>query len=351
MKHVSTNSSGTGSWFASWLVAQQHGTDDLWLAFSDVLGEDQDNYRFLVEGTAAIYGVTLPDGWRDLIPVEDVDGEYEQIRPLREFAAKHLPQLVWLVEGRDIWQVFKDNRFLGNSRLANCSKFLKQQPARGWLEANCDPADTTVYVGIDFTEFHRLEPIRKAYLPFTARAPMCEHPYRGKQEGHDELRRLGILPPRLTRMGMAHSNCGGFCVRAGQGQFVRGLEAFPRRFAKWESKEQELREHLGRDDVAILKDRSFEGILAYLGLAEGDLEWHNDREVFWDEDAEEWRDEGGRYAVVKATGEPLPAAVPLRLTTLRERIEGKPDQLSLLDIGIDADDIGGCGCFVSEEAS
>src|ERR1700755_2803522 len=129
MKHVVMFSSGAGSWAAAKRVAAKYGTDDLYLVFSDVkgenpsphAGEDEDNYRFLKEAAA------------------DVGGE-----------------LIWLKEGRDIWQVFHDDRYLGNSRLANCSKFLKQRPAKKWLKENCDPKNTIVYVGIDWTEIHRM---------------------------------------------------------------------------------------------------------------------------------------------------------------------------------------------------
>src|SRR4051794_34291502 len=96
-------SSGAGSWAAARRVADQHGTDNLVLLFADVKGEDEDNYRFLHEAAA------------------DIGGE-----------------LVVVSDGRTIWDVFKDDRFLGNTRLANCSKFLKQKPARDWLDANCD---------------------------------------------------------------------------------------------------------------------------------------------------------------------------------------------------------------------
>lgn len=256
-KHVVMFSSGAGSWAAAQRVADQHGTENLWLVFSDVSMEDEDNYRFLREAAADIGGT-----------------------------------LVWLKDGRDIWQVFKDNRFLGNSRLANCSKFLKQQPARAWLDANCDPATTTVYVGIDWTESHRLPAIVRNYLPYAAAAPLTEPPYVEKRDILADLRRRGIEPPRLYDLGFQHANCGGGCVRAGQGQFAHLLKAMPTRYAEWERNEQELRDHLGVD-VAILKDRT-----------------------------------GG-------------TAVPLTLRRFRERIESGGDQLDLWDIG-------GCGCFVDE---
>lgn len=122
-------SGGIGSWATAKRVAAEHGTDDLVLLFADVkghsdtphIGEDEDTYRFIEDAAANVGG-----------------------------------QLVTVMDGRTIWDVFKDARMLGNSRIAKCSHILKQKPCRDWLEANCDPSDTVVYVGIDWTETHRV---------------------------------------------------------------------------------------------------------------------------------------------------------------------------------------------------
>lgn len=224
MKHVVMFSSGAGSWAAARRVADKHGTDNLFLLFTDVkgnndsphAGEDEDNYRFLKEAAA------------------DIGGE-----------------LVWLKEGRDIWQVFHDRKYLGNSRIANCSQELKQKMAKEWLKDNCDPADTTIYVGIDWTEIHRMAGVVKGYYPYAAKAPLCESPYLERADHLKALRVKGIEPPRLYQLGFAHANCGGFCVRAGQAHFAHLLEVFPERYAYHEAKEQELRDYLGKD-VTIL---------------------------------------------------------------------------------------------------
>lgn len=260
-KHIVMFSGGIGSYATAKRVAERHGTENLYLVFADVkgnaesphLGEDSDTYRFITEAHRVIGG-----------------------------------ELVHLKEGRDIWQVFKDNRFLGNSRLANCSKFLKQRPSREWLEANCDPEDSTVYIGIDWTEVHRIPAIESAYLPYRAVCPMTEAPYLDKQEMIEMARADGIEPPRLYSMGFPHNNCGGFCVRAGHGQFKILLEKNRDAYLFHERKEQELREYLGKD-VAILRSRK-----------------------------------GGVS----------------RPVTLREFRESRDP--------IDMDDIGGCGCFVDE---
>lgn len=266
MKHVVMFSGGIGSWATAKRVAAEHGTDDLTLLFADVkgdnpsphVGEDEDCYRFITDAAANV-GATL----------------------------------VTVKDGRDIWQVFKDRRFLGNSRQANCSEELKQKPCRAWLDAHCDPADTVVYVGIDWTETHRIPKIKMGYLPYRAEAPLTEKPCLDKEQMIAWAKSEGLEPPRMYAQGYPHANCGGGCVRAGKAQFALLYRTNPERFAVWADKEQEVREHLGRDDVTILTEQ------------------------------------------VRGEERNLP------LVKLRERLQSQP---SLFD---DDDEFGGCGCFVA----
>jgi hypothetical protein len=218
-------SGGIGSWAAAKRVAELHGTDDLILLFSDTMTEDEDLYRFIEDSH------------------KNVGGE-----------------LVILRDGRNIWDVFKDKRFLGNSRLASCSHELKQKPARKWIDDNCDPAETIVYVGIDWTETHRLGAIERNYQPFAAKAPLCERPYLDKNQLIEWAKREDLAPPRLYDLGFSHNNCGGFCVRAGQAQMKQLMKTFPERFDYHAQKEQELREYLGKD-VTILREQVNKEIL------------------------------------------------------------------------------------------
>lgn len=214
-------SGGVGSWAAARRVADRYGTEGLTLLFADTLGEDEDLYRFLPEAAADVGGT-----------------------------------LVRVADGRTIWEVFRDERYLGNTRVDPCSKILKRQQLDRWREENCDPEHTTVYIGIDWTEEHRLEGVRARLPRWTVEAPMCEAPYLSKADMLGLLRERGIRPPRLYEMGFPHNNCGGFCVKAGQAHFAHGLKMLPERYAEWERAEQAMRDQLGRDDIAILRDRT-----------------------------------------------------------------------------------------------
>ncbi len=255
-------SGGIGSYWAARRIIEAHGADAVTLLFSDVkgdstdphVGEDEDNYRFIADA------------------VEDLGARYVRV-----------------ADGRTIWDVFKDKRFLGNARQANCSHLLKQAPARKWLNENTTPENTVIVIGIDWSETHRRPAIRSAYEPYAVEFPMCDEPFWDKERMIAEGRARGLEPPRLYSYGFAHANCGGGCVRSGQGQFKLLLDAMPERFAVWEQNEAALREYLDKD-VAILRDRR-----------------------------------GG-------------TSTPMTLTQLRAREAGS----------IDMFDLGGCGCFVDE---
>lgn len=213
-------SGGAGSWATARRVADRHGTDGMVLLFADTLTEDEDLYRFVGEAAADV-GV-----------------------PLTRIA-----------EGRTVWEVFRDERMMGSTRADPCSRVLKREPLRRWLEASCDPTSTTVYLGIDWTEEHRLTRALRHWEPWRVEAPLCEPPYLWRQDHVDALRARGIEPPRLYSWGMPHNNCGGFCVKAGISQFVRLLEVAPERYAWHERQEAGFREMVGKD-VSILRDRS-----------------------------------------------------------------------------------------------
>jgi len=246
-------SGGVGSWGAAKRVVEMHGAASTTLLFTDTLIEDPDLHRFLDEAAA---NVGAP--------------------------------LVKIADGRTPWQVFRDRRMLGNSRIAPCSTELKQKPARAWMAENAP--DAVVVVGIDWTEMHRLEGARNGWQPWAVEAPLCEPPYVTKPDLLAMLDDAGIQRPALYREGFVHNNCGGGCVRAGSAQFAHLYRTRPMTFAQWEQGENDMRAFLAAD-VAILRDRR-----------------------------------GGD-------------TTPLTLTALRTKLETQPTLF-------DAEDWGGCGCFM-----
>ncbi len=198
---------------------------------------------------------------------------------------------VEIADGRNIWQLFRDRRMIGNTRIDPCSEDLKRKLARKWMEAEFpDPATAIVVVGIHAEEGHRLPAIQANWAPYAVRAPLNE----GKIIGLSELERwaadAGLWKQQLYLDGFPHANCGGRCVKQGHGGFIRLLELRPAKFLEMEREEESMRRYLGKD-VAILRDRR-----------------------------------GG-------------TTKPLTLRALRERVEqGRRDECDLFDVG-------GCGCF------
>lgn len=117
-------------------------------------------------------------------------------------------------------------------------------------------------------------------------------PHTTKQGMLDALRARGLELSDSYEDGLAHDNCGGFCIKQGHRGFIQLLTKRPEVFAYHEGKEQEFREFVGKD-VSILRDRR-----------------------------------GG-------------TTKPLTLQALRERVEAK--QFALLDF---ADEGKVCGCAI-----
>lgn len=244
MDHVVFFSGGMSSFFTAQRVVEKHGNENLKLLFTDTKYEDEDLYRFLREGA------------------EHLGGE-----------------LIWLADGRDPWEVFRDVKFLGNSRIDPCSRILKRELAQKWVRSNYpDHRDVTLYLGMNWNEGHRTKRSKKYWAPYEVESPLLEPPYIERSQMMGELDHLGIYPPRLYEMGFPHNNCGGFCVKAGQAHFLLLLRELPERYAEAERKEEEMRQLLDKD-VSILKDRRG-GTVKPLTLREFRLRDHKDREPY-----------------------------------------------------------------------
>lgn len=182
MRCVSMFSGGAGSWAATKRAVAKYGAENVTLLFADTLKEDADLYRFLPE-SAAEMGV----------------------------------ELVTVADGRTPFQLFRDRRFLGNNRVPTCSKWLKIVPCEKWMKENRDSGDTTIVVGIDWSEIHRLSAIETNWSPFQVWAPMTEKPYMSKTEVVSWMRECGVTPPRGYSEGFPHNNClAQGCVRGGK---------------------------------------------------------------------------------------------------------------------------------------
>ena len=118
MKHVVGFSGGTASAVMAKIVADEF-PDKTILLYHNTNTEPKDNDRFRNE--VAIYiGIPI---------TEDSDG-------------------------RDIWQVFDDEKFLGSGRNTPCSRILKQERSLKYLKNN-QPA--IIYIGFTLEEYRRAQ--------------------------------------------------------------------------------------------------------------------------------------------------------------------------------------------------
>lgn len=265
-------SGGAGSWLMSKIDMANHPDADHRFIFADTLYEDADAYRLLIEGTANLLGrrITVPRA--DEFPDYRLMGEFDIadyagnpewrafLADLRAYAASELPELIWLVEGRDPWEVFRDKRFLGNSRIDPCSYELKRQTLEAWVKENANPSVDVFCVGIGTHERHRFEGrdgSRGLRRRMEEKGLKYEAPLIDTIEGEIGpfvyLSKAGISRPRLYKF-HAHNNCGGFCIKAGIGHYNTRMIHMPERMAYDAMMERKISEWVGQP-VAMVTDR------------------------------------------------------------------------------------------------
>jgi hypothetical protein len=249
MKHVVSFSTGLSSALTVERVLARYDPEDIEIVFMDTRIEDDDNYRFLAD---------MRQRWG-------------------------LPVTV-LAEGRTPYQVATDHNMIPNQKLAPCTFELKIEMFVKYLKLFNEPL--TIHIGYDFAESHRCAPTRDNYESqgWLVDFPLLWKPIEFRPYPQVCREDWGIEPPRMYGLGYSHANCGGICVKQGQGDWLRTLINFPERYAFAEEWERQMRDHPKRKDYAILRDQA-----------------------------------NGRVA-------------PLTLEELRERYEaGQTEQLSLLD--------------------
>lgn len=221
-------SGGLGSAISAFIA---HENDlDYNLIFADTLIEDEDLYRFILEVSKAV-------------------GK----------------DIVWLQDGRTPWDVYEDNRYIGNTRTAHCSEVLKTAQVKGWLEEHSRETDPLV-LGMDVTEQDRIDRAAKRWEPRPVVSLLNE--YRVGRHQYDKyLKRYGIRKPRLYHMGFSHNNCGGFCCKAGQKQFARLYSTMPERYKWHEERMEKAMKKIGQTARPFLRVTE-DSELSYLTLRE-----------------------------------------------------------------------------------
>lgn len=183
--------------------------------FSDTGEEDPDLYKFLVAGCAHL-GIPL--------------------MPVRA--------------GVSFDEMIVMEKALPSDRMPFCSRILKVEPAKKWLEAH--PEITTLVFGMDWTETHRLPSTKARWPNHTVVAPMMEPPYLFKSQMLSQLEEDRLPVPRLYKLGFQHNNCGGGCVRNGLKGWNHLHAVLPDVFERWATREELVPGH------SFSRDRRFD---------------------------------------------------------------------------------------------
>lgn len=258
IRHLVMLSGGICSWAAAKRVVAKHGIDHTTFLFADTFIEDDDLYRFLIQGSANAVSVELGSKFDMLYgampPLERMDERKEFLIALATYAMQEIPCLVWISDGRTPWEVMRDHNCIAKPRMDMCSQELKRELLDAWRDENCNVDVATVYLGLDWTENHRLVRVQALCAPWKYASPMSEEPLLEKSQMLELLQREGIKQPYLYDLGFPHNNCGGFCIKAGQAHFAHLLRMLPARYAYHEAEEEKMRARVG--DYSILRDRT-----------------------------------------------------------------------------------------------
>jgi len=111
------------------------------------------------------------------------------------------PSWEWIIirDGRTPMQVGRDRKVVPSDRMAVCSQILKRDALNKWIKHNCDPADSIIYLGFDWTEPHRHHRAEPLWLPYKIDSPLMREPYIEKPALLDKYRAMGITPPVYTQ--------------------------------------------------------------------------------------------------------------------------------------------------------
>ena len=206
MNHIVSFSSGLSSALTSIRVIEKY--PDAKIVFMDTIFEDEDNYRFM-----------------------------------SDFENKFNVKIIRLKEGRNPYDLSRDEHIIPNNFLAPCTFRLKIEPFKEYLKLL--EGETTIYIGYDFTEMHRCEATTRNYekIGYKVDYPLLWKPYETRRYTDVVRHDWGIEPPRMYSLGYTHANCGGRCVKQGQGDWIRTLINFPDRFAEIEAWENDMRKN------------------------------------------------------------------------------------------------------------
>lgn len=257
-KHLVFYSGGAASWYVAEIVKKNEGISELYLQFTDTLTEHNSLYKFLLQSISDIYEVPK-DRIRYLVDkieampeiYDDRETRKQVLEEVRVQFSAIVPNFEWITSNKDVWDLFQGQKYIGNGRIANCSSTLKQKTSRKYTTKKFNSGDTILYFGIDWTEAHRSKGIQRGWEEYECRFPLIEDLTFNKIDMFKLMESKGIDVPVLYQKGFPHNNCGGFCVRMGQGGFAYLYDNYKEMFDFHKNMEKETIDLIGKN-VAVL---------------------------------------------------------------------------------------------------
>jgi hypothetical protein len=169
VKHIVGYSGGAASAVVAKIVKDKY-PDDTILLFHDTMTEPEDNKRFREE-------------FASFIDAEIIDKS----------------------DGRNIWQVFEDEGYLGNGRNTMCSRILKQELSLEYLKKS-QPA--ILYIGFTMEEHMRAQRVTARYMKhgIEVKFPLIEQKIT-KEECHHRIENCWNIRTPKNYEWAEHANC------------------------------------------------------------------------------------------------------------------------------------------------
>jgi len=210
----------TSAWCAGWAI-RNFPRDEVVLLFHDTKEEDADTYRFNRE-MAAVLGL-----------------------PITERS-----------DGRSVSELFEDEGAIANNRMAFCSRILKAEQSKKYIQELRRSGVTDIVKVIGFSA-HEWQRVQRATTHaeadrITIRFPLVEEGIT-KQQCADWCNAQGVRPSSMYQWS-EHANCVG-CVRGGKAYWLAVKENRPEVFEARSAQERQF-------GHTILKDVSLPQLAA-----------------------------------------------------------------------------------------
>jgi hypothetical protein len=165
------------------------------------------------------------------------------------------------------FDIFDDVSYIGNTRIDPCSRILKRETFRNFLNTIKLP-DITIAVGIHAQEVERTISLYENYTSqgYNVIFPLLEWQKPEGVSDNELLQEWYGVTLHLYDLGFEHNNCAGACVKAGQRQWALVWYHFPQVYQEWEDRQEQWIERTGKKHSFLRK--TIDGKLHYITLKE-----------------------------------------------------------------------------------